>query len=83
VQTRSIAVDRQTITLPVEDLSGASGAPIIVEQALANMPGVLRVYMNAATEMAYVQYDAERCTVAALREALVCAGFPCGDPIVL
>jgi hypothetical protein len=54
-----------------------------VERALARTPGVLRVYVNAATEMAYIQYDADRCTINALREAVACAGFQAGVPVAV
>jgi cation transport ATPase len=71
-----------SITVPIEDFGGAGSGTLIVERALVNVPGVLRVYVNAATEMAYVQYDADRCTVDALEEAVVRAGFHPGEPII-
>lgn len=73
----------RSITVPIEDFGCADSGPLIVEQALANVPGVLRVYVNAATEMAYVQYDVDRCTVDALAAAVVRAGYHPGAPIVL
>lgn len=75
-------MDRQTITLPIEDFGCAGSGALIVERALAKVPGVVRAYVNAATEMAYVQYDAGRCTEAALLEAVAHAGFHAGAPIV-
>ena len=80
----AFSMDRQTITLPLEDFGCAGSTPIIVERALVNVPGVLRVYVNTATEMAYVQYDAERCTETALRQAIVFAvcDVHVGDPNV-
>ena len=75
-------MDRQTITLPIEDFGCAGSGAIIVERALAHVPGVLHVYVNAATEMAYVQFDADRCTVEALREAVARAGFHAGTQVV-
>ena len=71
----------QHVTLPIEDLR--CGGALIVERALARTPGVLRVYVNAATEMAYIQYDADRCTINALREAVARAGFQAGVPVAV
>lgn len=75
-------MDRQTITLPIEDFGCAGSGAVIVERALAKTPGVLRVYVNAATEMAYVQFDADRCDITALRQAVASAGFHAGAPVV-
>lgn len=75
-------MDRQKVALPIEDFGCAGSGAVIVEWALAKVPGVLRVYVNAATEMAYVHYDAERCDAATLRAAIAHAGFQAGTPIV-
>ena len=76
-------MDSQKITLPIEDFGCAGSGAIVVERALARVPGVLRVYVNAATEMAYVRYDADRCTILALRDAVASAGFHTGAPLVM
>jgi hypothetical protein len=76
-------MDRQTIVLPIEDFGCAGSGAIIVERALATVPAVLRVYVNAATEMAYVEYDADRCDPEALRVAIARVGFHAGAPIAL
>jgi hypothetical protein len=75
-------VDRQRITLPIEDFGCAGSGAIVVERALANVPSVLCVYVNAATEMAYIQYDADRCDVPTLRAVIARAGFHAGAPVV-
>ena len=75
-------MDRQRITLPIEDFDCAGSSAILIEQALAEVPGVLHIYVSAAMEMAYVQYDAEICSVDALREAVTFAGFKIGTTIV-
>lgn len=75
-------MERRQITLPIEDFGCAGGGALIVERALARVLGVLHVYVNAATEMAYVQYDTERCDVAALCAAVAHAGFHTGAPVV-
>lgn len=73
----------QHISLSIEDLGCAGSGAIIVERALAKVPGVIRVYVNAATEMAYVQYDSDRCDPAVLRAAIAHAGFHAGASITL
>lgn len=75
-------MDRRRITLPIEDFGCAGSGAIVVERALARVPGVLRVYVNAATEMAYVLFDAERCDATTLRAAVAHAGFHAGAPVV-
>lgn len=73
----------QHIALSIEDLGCAGSGAIIVERALAKVSGVIRVYVNAATEMAYVQYDPDRCDPAVLRAAITHAGFHAGASITL
>ena len=72
----------RSITVPIDDFGCSGSGALIVERALIKVPGVLRVYVNAATEMAYVRYDADRCTVDALEKAVVRAGFHPGTPIL-
>jgi Cu+-exporting ATPase len=74
---------RRHVTLPIEDFGCSGSGAIVVERALAKVPGVLRVYVNAATEMAYIEYDAECCDPEALRTAIARAGFHAGLPITL
>lgn len=65
---------RTTVTLPVDRLCLREGGALLVEQALARAPGVLQVYVSPGTEMVYVRYDENRCTLAALQEAIARAG---------
>ncbi len=69
------------VTLPIIGFGCLGSGALIVERALLHVPGVIRAYVNAATEMAYVEFDAQRCTVPALQEAVACAGFHAGDEI--
>ena len=64
----------QRITLPLDTL-GCAASAIPVEHALRSVPGVTQVFVNSVTEMAYVEYDQERCDERALREALVESGY--------
>jgi hypothetical protein len=71
---------RQHVTLLIEDFGCAGSSFLIVERTLAAVPGVIRVYVNAATETAYVQYDDCCCEERMLRAAIARAGFHIGAP---
>lgn len=62
-------------TLPIYDLGSRGEGAMIVERALANVPGVVWVYVNAATEMVYVQYDASLTDPDRLTATIALAGF--------
>jgi cation transport ATPase len=70
----------QRMTIPIYNLSCAGGGTLVVERILVKTPGVARVYVNPATEMAYVEYDPETITPSALTTAVMVAGF--GPPAV-
>ncbi|HMQ29976.1 MAG TPA: heavy-metal-associated domain-containing protein [Chloroflexaceae bacterium] len=70
----------QRMTVPIYNLSCAGGGALVVERTLARTPGVARVYVNPATEMAYVEYDPETTTAQAVADAVTVAGF--GPPPV-
>ena len=61
-------------TLPIRALGCAADAAGI-DDVLHKVPGVTRVYLNPVTEMAYIEYDADRCTETTLRSALDRAGY--------
>lgn len=70
----------QRITLPIENLSCGGGDLPIIEHALERIPGVVYVYVNPATEMAYVEYDPALADPNCLIQAVEHAGFRCGVP---
>lgn len=75
------ASSARRVMLPVTGFGCLGSGALIVERALLHVPGVIRAYVNAATEMAYVQFDTDRCTVTDLQEAVARAGFHAGAAI--
>lgn len=65
----------QRITLPIYNLSCGGGGSLTIERILAHTPGVVAVYVNPATEMAYISYDADQCTREHLTLVIAQAGF--------
>lgn len=45
------------ITIAITGFGCGGGGSLVAERAIARVPGVARVYVNPATEMAYVEYD--------------------------
>lgn len=66
---------RKTATVMLENVSAAGrGGTQTIEQALREVPGVFRASVNPATEAAYVEYDADRCTEAVLETTVASLG---------
>jgi copper chaperone CopZ len=67
------------LTLPIEGFR-CGGGGLMVERALAQVPGVRRVYVNVAMEMAYVEFETTVTEVSCLVTAVAHAGFRAGQP---
>lgn len=70
------------LTMAIYGLACGGGGALIVERALAKLPGVMRVYVNPAMEMAYVEYDPTRLSWEQLAAAVESVGFRAGEPSV-
>ena len=71
---------KQRITLPIDGLGCGGGGVLIVERALARASGVVYVYINPATEMAYIEYDPALSDPDRLVKVVEYAGFRAGVP---
>lgn len=63
------------VALPLYNLGCAGGGATTIERILRPVPGVMRSYVNPVTEMAYVEYDRERCDERQLTLELERAGY--------
>lgn len=59
----------------IEGLSCLGGGAANLERELARLPGISEVYVNPATEVAYLWYDADALSVPAILETIERAGY--------
>ena len=78
---KGAAVKTRRVTVFIYELGCGGGGALTVERALAKVPGVVQVYVNAATETAYVEYDPALAGVDRLIAAVEGVGFRAGEPI--
>lgn len=72
---------KRPLRIPVFDLGcGGAGADTI-ERGLAATDGVLRVYVNPATETAYIDYDPAETDPWSLARVIEKAGYRAGRPV--
>jgi Copper chaperone len=69
---------RRQIRIPVYDLGCGGAGASTVERVLAATDGVLSVYVNPATETAYVDFDASETDAWTVRRAVEQAGYRAG-----
>ena len=73
---------RLRLLLAIQGLDGDPQTARMVEQALQDVSGVIRAYANAATEMAYVEFDPGRTGQSQIEAAIESAGcrvVPAGE----
>jgi len=73
-------VKSQRMTLPLYDLRGNDDTLLLIKQALVQEAGVKYVYVNADTEMAYVEYDPAMTSQDKVVAVVEQAGFHVGKP---
>lgn len=47
----------EKVTAAIHGLTCGGGGALTLERALGGIPGVVRVYVSPATEVAYIEYD--------------------------
>ena len=66
------------IRIPIYGLGCGGSGTVTIERALASTPGVLRAYVNPATEMAYIDYDSAQTDATGLARVLEQTGYRSG-----
>ena len=76
------AAPQQTerMTLAITGFGCGGGGSLVVERAIARVPGVVRVYVNPATEMAYVEYDPRLTDISRVIAAVERTGLRVAEP---
>lgn len=73
-----MTAQEQRVRVPVMGLACGGGGALGVERAIAKVPGVTSVYVNPATETAYIECDPARYDPAKLVAAIEGTGFHAG-----
>ena len=71
----------RALHLPVHGLGCGGGGATTIERYLARQPGVLRAYVNPATEIAYVDYDPAATDAVRLAQAIERTGYRAGRAV--
>lgn len=76
------AARRQTerMTLAISGFACGGGGSLLAERAICKVPGVVRVYVNPATEMAYVEYEPQLMDMTQLIAAVERTGLRVAEP---
>ena len=69
---------RRALRIPVYGLGCGGGGTTTIERELAGQPGVLRAYVNPATEYAYIDYDPAKTNPRRLAQAIEQTGYRVG-----
>ncbi|MBE2199495.1 MAG: heavy-metal-associated domain-containing protein [Anaerolinea sp.] len=79
MNTQDKTQQTQRLTLPLYNLGCSSGDALTVERILARQSGVIEVYANPATEVAYITYDPALTNEEQLTVVIKRAGFGPGE----
>jgi copper chaperone CopZ len=71
----------QRLTFEIDWLTCGGGGALTAERALARLPGVIQVYVNPLTEMAYVEIDPQAASEQQLVAEVAKLGFRPGRPV--
>jgi Cu+-exporting ATPase len=69
------------LRIPILGLGCGGAGATTIERELAATDGVMRVYVNPATDTAYVDYDPSETDPWALARAVERAGYRAGRPV--
>jgi Cu+-exporting ATPase len=72
---------KRGLRIPIYDLGCGGAGATTIERELAATDGVSRVYVNPATETAYVDYDPALTDPSSLAQAIEKAGHRPGRPV--
>lgn len=74
-------IARRELRIPIFGLGCGGAGATTIERELAAIAGVLRAYVNSATETAYVDYDPAETDPWSLAQAIEKAGYRAGGPV--
>ena len=72
---------KRGLRIPIFGLGCGGAGATTIEHELAATDGVVRVYVNPATETAYVDYDPAETDASTLALAVERAGYRAGRPV--
>lgn len=72
---------KRSLQIPVYGLGSGGAGATTIERVLAASDGVLRVYVNPATETAYIDYDPAETDQWTLARSIEGAGYTPGRPV--
>jgi P-type Cu+ transporter len=72
---RRVRMSIRRVTMAIYGLGCGGGGVLAIERALVKTPGVVRAFVNPATEMAYVAYDPSQTDPGELLSAVERVGF--------
>lgn len=72
---------KRGLRIPIHGLGCGGAGVTTIERELAATDGVVRVYVNPATETAYVDYDPAETDPWSLARAVEKAGYRAGRPV--